>query len=55
MAWSNKNSDLALDLAEEEDIPSVFKNFDETAYNFNQVNEKEILFYVDLEEEEIVE
>ena len=40
---------------DEEEVPSVFKNFDETAYNFNQVNEKEILFYVDLEEEEIVE
>ena len=39
---------------DEEEIPSVFKTFDENAYNFNSVNEKEILFYVDLEEEEIV-
>ena len=51
---SKKNNDLGLDLDEDE-VPSVFKNFDENAYNFNQVNEKEILFYVNLEEEEVVE
>lgn len=29
-------------------------DFDENAFNFTKVNDKEILFYVDLEEEEVV-
>lgn len=50
MDWNAKHNDLGLELDDGE-VPSVFKNFNENDYNFNQVNEKEILFYVDLEEE----
>ena len=33
----------------------MFKNFDEAGFDFNKVNRERILFYVDLEDEKIIE
>lgn len=33
----------------------MFKNFDEAGFDFNKVNRERILFYVDLEDEKIIQ
>ena len=52
-----KESDLDFLLKNEEneeEVDSVYQNFDEEQQNFNMVNQEEVLFYMDLDQEEII-
>lgn len=39
---------------DDEEEESVFKDFDENKFNFNSCQPSEVLFYVDLDEEEVI-